>query len=90
MAGVYPVGMKMAAGWANRDLGLLVGLLVGALTLGSAAPAPLQRAGRHRLALHTIGAASALAAVVSALLINFVALGPNHGRAARFRAIASR
>jgi MFS family permease len=38
MAGVYPVGMKLAAGWAKGDLGLLIGLLVGALTLGSAAP----------------------------------------------------
>lgn len=42
MAGVYPVGMKLAASWArpgaNGDLGLLIGLLVGALTLGSALP----------------------------------------------------
>ncbi|MFP3546481.1 MFS transporter [Rhizobium sp. SIMBA_035] len=38
MAGVYPVGMRMAATWASRDLGLLIGLLVGALTLGSASP----------------------------------------------------
>ncbi|MEK9725346.1 MAG: MFS transporter, partial [Rhodospirillaceae bacterium] len=38
MAGVYPVGMKMAATWADKDLGLLVGTMVGALTLGSAAP----------------------------------------------------
>ena len=39
LALVYPVGMKMAAGWADKgDAGLLVGLLVGALTLGSAAP----------------------------------------------------
>lgn len=38
MAGVYPVGMKLAAGWARGDLGLLIGLLVGALTIGSAAP----------------------------------------------------
>ena len=38
MAGVYPVGMKMAAGWAKGDLGLLVAILVGALTLGSASP----------------------------------------------------
>src|SRR3954462_4827098 len=36
MAGIYPVGMKLAATWARGDLGLLVGLLVGALTLGSA------------------------------------------------------
>lgn len=38
MAGVYPVGMKLASGWARGDLGLLIGLVVGALSLGSAAP----------------------------------------------------
>ncbi len=38
MAGVYPVGMKLAASWSRGDLGLLIGLLVGALTLGSALP----------------------------------------------------
>ena len=37
-AGVYPVGMALAATWARGDLGLLIGLLVGALTLGSASP----------------------------------------------------
>ena len=36
MAGVYPVGMKMAASWAKGDLGLLVAILVGTLTLGPA------------------------------------------------------
>lgn len=38
MAGVYPVGMKLAASWAKGDLGTLIGLLVGAVTLGSALP----------------------------------------------------
>jgi MFS family permease len=38
MAGVYPVGMKLAASWARGDLGLLIGLLVGAVSLGSALP----------------------------------------------------
>jgi MFS family permease len=42
MAGVYPVGMKLAASWArggrDGDLGLLIGCLVGAVTLGSALP----------------------------------------------------
>ena len=46
MAGVYPVGMKLAATWAKGDMGLMVGLLVGALTLGSATPLSLQCAGR--------------------------------------------
>src|SRR5262245_33017949 len=38
LAGVYPVGMKIAVGWGTKDRGLLVGLLVGALTIGSALP----------------------------------------------------
>ena len=38
LAGVYPVGMKIAVGWGKEDRGLLVGLLVGALTFGSASP----------------------------------------------------
>jgi MFS family permease len=38
MAAVYPVGMKMASTWAQGDLGLLIGILVGSLTLGSASP----------------------------------------------------
>jgi MFS family permease len=38
MAGVYPVGMKLASGWARGDLGLLIGAIVGALTIGSASP----------------------------------------------------
>lgn len=38
MAGVYPVAMKLASSWAKGDLGLLIGIVVGALTLGSALP----------------------------------------------------
>jgi MFS family permease len=38
MAGVYPAGMRLAASWTARDRGLGIGLLVGALTLGSSIP----------------------------------------------------
>ncbi|MGB2868899.1 MAG: MFS transporter [Bacteroidota bacterium] len=38
LAGVYPVGMKIMATWTREDRGLGIGLLVGALTVGSAAP----------------------------------------------------
>ncbi len=38
LAGVYPPGMKLVATWAVRDRGLGIGILVGALTIGSAAP----------------------------------------------------
>jgi MFS family permease len=38
LAGVYPPGMKLMASWCKEDRGLGIGLLVGALTIGSASP----------------------------------------------------
>ena len=38
LAGVYPPGMKIAAGWFRDGRGWAIGMLVGALTVGSAAP----------------------------------------------------
>ena len=82
LAGVYPVGMKIAVGWGTTDRGFLVGLLVGSLTLGSASP--------HLMALlggvdwrATVGAAS-VAAAIGALLALLTQLGPHHARAPRF------
>ena len=89
LAGVYPVGMKIVVGWGHRDRGLLVGLLVGALTLGSALPHLIAFAGgtNWRIAIVVASAAAA----VAGLLVFAVALGPHHGKAIRFdpRAIAT-
>jgi MFS family permease len=38
LAGVYPVAMKVLAGWFRRERGLAVGTMIGALTIGSALP----------------------------------------------------
>lgn len=38
LAGIYPVGMKIASGWYARGLGAALGVLVGALVLGTASP----------------------------------------------------
>ncbi len=38
LAGVYPPGMKMAATWFRKGRGLAIGTVVGALTVGKAAP----------------------------------------------------
>ena len=38
LAGVYPPGMKIVASWCKQDRGLGIGVLVGALTIGSASP----------------------------------------------------
>lgn len=38
LAGIYPVGMKIAADWHEKGLGRALGYLVGALVLGTASP----------------------------------------------------
>jgi len=82
MAGIYPVGMKMASSWARGDTGFLVGLLVGALTLGSALPHIFNVAGGIDWRF-TLGAAS-ISAILAACLIRFAKTGPNMAPAAPF------
>ena len=82
LAGVYPVGMKIMVGWGLHDRGLLVGLLVGGLTLGSAFPHLLAWFGGAQWRL-TTGIASLLA-MLAALMMLKVSLGPWHARASRF------
>ena len=48
LAGIYPVGMKIAAQWYRQGLGAALGLLIGALVLGSASAHGL-RAWGHEL-----------------------------------------
>jgi DHA1 family inner membrane transport protein len=45
LAGIYPVGMKLASMWFPRGLGAALGWLVGALVLGSASPHALRALG---------------------------------------------
>ena len=82
MAGVYPVGMKLAATWARGDMGLMVGILVGALTLGSAAPYLFAAFGGIDWRLTLLCAS--VSAVVAAALIGAVTIGPNRVSAPRF------
>ncbi len=82
MAGVYPVGMKLAATWASNDMGFMVGLLVGALTLGSATPHLFSALGgvdwRATLIAASVSAAGA------GVLILAVRVGPNRRPTPRF------
>ncbi|WP_417430065.1 MFS transporter [Kiloniella sp.] len=82
MAGIYPVGMRMAATWAKGDMGLLVGLLVGALTLGSASPHLFNAIGGidWRFTIAT-ASACAIAAAIGILLFK---MGPAYTKAPKF------
>lgn len=83
MAGVYPVGMKIAVGWGLQDRGLLVGILVGALTFGKSLPYGLAWLGGADWRF-VIVAASIIAAAGGALVF-LSALGPHHQKATGFR-----
>jgi MFS family permease len=82
MAGVYPVGMKLASTWAKGDMGLLVGILVGALTLGSALPHLFNAVGGVDWRVPLV--ASSACALGAALLIGTAGVGPNRTAAPRF------
>jgi MFS family permease len=89
LAGVYPPGMKLVASWAKTDRGLGIGLLVGALTVGSAGPHLLNALPyfgeggmppwRGVLLIASVGAA--VGALITAL---FVRSGPYLQKAASF------
>lgn len=88
LAGVYPVGMKLAVGWADRnDTGVIVGLLVGGLTLGSAFPHLVNAFGGLEWRL-TLGSAS-VGALAGAALMARVRLGPRHAPAPPFEPAAA-
>jgi MFS family permease len=86
IAAVYPVGMKVLAGWFRRERGLAVGTLIGAITVGSALP-HLLRAGGEWLALDwqvvvlTASAGAGLGALIAAVAVSE---GPYTVPAARF------
>ena len=83
LAGVYPTGMKIMAGWFREGRGFAIGTLVGALTIGSAMPHLLRAVGgvgSPRLVL--LGAAGL--AAVSGVLVLFVRPGPHQAPAAPF------
>jgi MFS family permease len=84
LACIYPVGMKLAAGWATpRDAGLVVGLLVGGLTLGSASPHLTNALGG--VGWREATAAASIGALLAAGLILATRLGPGHRPAPPFR-----
>ena len=88
LAGVYPVGMKIAVGWGVEDRGFLVGLLVGGVTMGSASSHLVAFFGGADWRL-TVAVASGLA-IVGGVMMIFVKLGPHHRSAPTFNADAIR
>jgi MFS family permease len=82
LAGVYPVAMKIVVGWGQKDRGFLVGILVAALTFGSALPHAVSILGGADWRITVAGAS--VVSFVAGLVVLGTQLGPFHAQAARF------
>ncbi|WP_162051546.1 MFS transporter [Pontibacter pamirensis] len=84
LAGIYPVGMKIAASWYSGRLGKAIGYLVGALVLGTAFPHLLRGLGADLPWQTMLLAVSALAALGGVLMYLLVPDGPYHSKGIGF------
>ena len=91
LAGIYPVGMKIAASWYEKGLGGALGWLIGALVLGTAFPHLLKGLGQALPWTTVTLSLSALALAGGLALVALVPESQHHPRASRFdlRALAS-
>jgi MFS transporter, DHA1 family, inner membrane transport protein len=80
LAGIYPVGMKIAAQWYSKGLGGALGLLIGALVLGSASAHALRALG-DALPWPTLMLGVAALAAFGGLLLYFATIDPPHAQA---------
>jgi MFS family permease len=71
LAGVYPTGMKILAGWYREGRGLALGVLIAALTVGSALPHGVHAFGTlpWRAVVYTSSALGLAAAVIVAVAV---------------------
>ncbi|HWS53322.1 MAG TPA: MFS transporter [Pyrinomonadaceae bacterium] len=83
LAGVYPPGMKVMATWFRRGRGTALGVLVGALTLGKAAPYLFNAVGSDDWRSNVL-VASAAAVAGGLVVLLFVGDGPHATAGAKF------
>jgi MFS family permease len=84
LAGIYPVGMKIAAGWYEKGLGRALGFLVGALVLGTAFPHLLKGMGRTLAWEQVILSISVISTTGGVLMLWLVPDGPHLVKGTRF------
>jgi len=88
LAGIYPVGMKIAAAWYTRGLGAALGLLIAALVIGTAMPHGLRALGADWSWQEVMLAVSLIATGGGLMLYLLVPDSPRLPRAARIRPAA--
>jgi MFS family permease len=85
LAGIYPVGMKIAADWFEKGLGKALGFLLGALVLGTAFPHLLKNRDFELPWKSVLYCTSLFAVAGGLLMILFVGDGPFRKRSGRFQ-----
>jgi MFS family permease len=88
LAGIYPVGMKIAADYYEKGLGKALGLLVGALVLGTAFPFVLKGTNLNENPNIIIGTTSILTSLGGAFLFFLVPNGPFRKKSSQLRLTA--
>jgi MFS family permease len=85
LAGVYPVGLRLVVGWFRRERGAAVGVVVGALTVGSALPYLIRALGIGQDDWRATVASASLLALAGGLVVLLAgAPGPWDRPAPRF------
>lgn len=85
LAGIYPVGMKIAADWYEKGLGKALGYLVGALVLGTAFPHLLKNRSIELPWETVLYFTSLFAAAGGLLMLGWVGDGPHRKKAESFQ-----
>ena len=85
LAGVYPPGMKLVASWCKEDRGLGIGLLVGAITLGSGMPHLLNALGSRGMPpWRSVLVATSVLCLTAGWIAKAIRPGPFLGKAPPF------
>lgn len=85
LAGIYPVGMKIAADWYEKGLGKALGFLLGALVLGTAFPHLLKNRDFELPWRSVLYITSAVAVFGGIIMLLFVGDGPHRKSSGGFR-----
>lgn len=83
LAGIYPIGMKIAADYFDKDLGKSLGFLVGALVLGTALPHLLKELTTSVSWESVLITTSTLASFGGLLMVRLVPDGPYRKKGAK-------
>ncbi len=84
LAGIYPVGMKIAAGWYKHGLGAAMGYLVGALVLGTAFPHLLKSLEHNYEWESVVISVSVISIIGGIFMLIFVPNGPYLSKGTKF------